>query len=62
MVQINADFFEDLDAASLERVLNDLRAGKEVKPGPQNGRHASEPIGGLTSLASAGQPETGGGN
>jgi NADH-quinone oxidoreductase subunit E len=62
MVQINADFFEDLDAASLERVLNDLRAGKEVKPGPQNGRHASEPIGGLTSLASAGRPETGGGN
>lgn len=62
MVQINADFFEDLDAASLERVLNDLRAGKDVKPGPQNERHASEPIGGLTSLTSVGQPETGGSN
>ena len=62
MVQINADFFEDLDAASLERVLNDLRAGKDVKPGPQNERHASEPIGGLTSLTTVGQPETGGSN
>ncbi|MEQ8741534.1 MAG: NADH-quinone oxidoreductase subunit NuoE [Hoeflea sp.] len=62
MVQINADFFEDLDAASFERVLNDLRAGKDVKPGPQNERHASEPAGGLTSLTTAGQPETGGGN
>ena len=62
MVQINADFFEDLDAASLERVLTDLRAGKDVKPGPQNERHASEPIGGLTSLTTAGQPETGGSN
>ncbi|MFN4355597.1 NADH-quinone oxidoreductase subunit NuoE [Parvibaculum sp.] len=62
MVQINADFFEDLDAASLERVLTDLRAGREVKPGPQNERHASEPIGGLTSLTNVGQPETGGSN
>lgn len=62
MVQINSDFFEDLDAASLERVLNDLRAGKDVKPGPQNERHASEPIGGLTSLTTVGQPETGGSN
>ncbi|MEQ8266729.1 MAG: NADH-quinone oxidoreductase subunit NuoE [Parvibaculum sp.] len=63
MVQINADFFEDLDAASFERVLADLRAGKEVKPGPQNERHSSEPLGGLTSLTSVGQgTETGGGN
>lgn len=63
MVQINADFFEDLDAASFERVLADLRSGKEVKPGPQNERHASEPAGGLTSLTNVGQENgTGGGN
>lgn len=62
MVQINADFFEDLDAASLERVLNNLREGKAVTPGPQNERHASEPAGGLTSLTSVGEPQTGGGN
>lgn len=62
MVQINADFFEDLDASSFERVLNDLREGRDVKPGPQNERHASEPAGGLTSLTSVGEPQTGGGN
>ena len=62
MVQINNDYFEDLDAASFEKVLKDLRVGKEVKPGPQNGRFSSEPLGGATSLTSANQPETGGGN
>jgi len=59
MVQINADFYEDLDAAALERILSDLRAGKDVKPGPQSARHSSEPLGGLTSLTSA--PHSGGG-
>ncbi|MEX0839057.1 MAG: NADH-quinone oxidoreductase subunit NuoE [Parvibaculum sp.] len=54
MVQINADFYEDLDAAALERILADLRAGKDVKPGPQSVRHSSEPLGGLTSLTSGG--------
>ncbi|MEQ8281182.1 MAG: NADH-quinone oxidoreductase subunit NuoE [Parvibaculum sp.] len=60
MVQINADFYEDLDAAGLERILADLRAGKDVKPGPQSARHSSEPLGGLTSLTSA-EAHTGGG-
>jgi NADH-quinone oxidoreductase subunit E len=54
MVQINADFYEDLDATALERILADLRAGKDVKPGPQSTRHSSEPLGGLTSLTSGG--------
>ncbi|MBX3494160.1 MAG: NADH-quinone oxidoreductase subunit NuoE [Parvibaculum sp.] len=60
MVQINADFYEDLDAATLERILADLRAGKDVKPGPQSARHSSEPRGGLTSLTSA-EAQTSGG-
>ena len=50
MVQINDDFYEDLTAESLEQVLTDLRAGKEVATGPQNTRHTSEPEGGLTVL------------
>lgn len=54
MVQINDDFYEDLDGAKLEQILADLRTGKDVKPGPQNGRTGSEPQGGLTSLTSAG--------
>tara|TARA_R110000824_G_scaffold3234_5_gene15259 strand:- start:15699 stop:16319 length:621 start_codon:yes stop_codon:yes gene_type:complete len=52
MVQINADFYEDLDPATLERILADLRDGKDVKPGPQSARHSSEPLGKLTSLTS----------
>jgi len=43
MVQVNDDYFEDLTPETLEKLLDDLAAGREVKPGPQNGRHASEP-------------------
>lgn len=50
MVQINDDFYEDLDATKLEKIIADLRSGKEVKSGPQSARHSSEPLGGLTSL------------
>jgi len=50
MVQINADFYEDLDAESLTKVLDELRAGKMPKPGPQNGRINSAPLGGPNTL------------
>lgn len=50
MVQINDDFYEDLTAERFAEILRDLQAGKVVAPGPQNGRHASEPNGGLTVL------------
>jgi NADH-quinone oxidoreductase subunit E len=50
MVQIGEDFYEDLDGPITEKIIADLRAGKPVKPGPQNGRHASEPEGGATTL------------
>jgi len=50
MVQINFDFYEDLDEKSFTKVLDDLAAGKTVKPGPQNGRQLSAPIGGPTTL------------
>ncbi len=50
MVQINKDYFEDLTAESFEKLLNDLRQGNEVKPGPQNGRQFSCPEGGPTTL------------
>ncbi len=58
MIQINDDYFEDLDAAKLGEILTDLRNGKAVKPGSQTGRNGSEPIGGLTSLTT---PIAGGG-
>ena len=53
MVQINADYYEDLDADKLTAVLDDLKAGKTPKPGPQNGRHSSEPEGGALTLTDA---------
>jgi NADH-quinone oxidoreductase subunit E len=44
MVQINNDFYEDLDEESFTRLLKDMRAGKKVKIGSQTGRTASEPV------------------
>jgi NADH-quinone oxidoreductase subunit E len=54
MVQINKDYYEDLTPESLTRILRDLAAGKKVKPGPQDGRHSSEPAGGATTLIEQG--------
>jgi NADH-quinone oxidoreductase E subunit len=53
VVQINDDFFEDLDEASTKRVLDALRRGETPKPGPQIDRQTSAPIGGPTTLRSA---------
>jgi NADH-quinone oxidoreductase subunit E len=50
MVQINADYYEDLTPESLRRILNDLAAGRTPKPGPQVNRHCSAPIGGENTL------------
>src|SRR5262249_43912589 len=49
-VQINYDYYEDLTPESLARILDDLAAGKEVKPGPQIERQLSAPVGGPTTL------------
>jgi NADH-quinone oxidoreductase subunit E len=48
--QINYDYYEDLTPESLTRILDDLAAGKEVKPGPQIDRQLSAPVGGPTTL------------
>ncbi|MGI8854073.1 MAG: NADH-quinone oxidoreductase subunit NuoE [Methyloceanibacter sp.] len=50
VAQINKYYYEDLTPESLERLLGDLKAGKPVTPGPQNGRHASAPEGGPMTL------------
>ena len=55
MVQISTNesdhYYEDLTPENFEQLLNDLRAGKEVKPGTQNpGRHTSDPEGENTTL------------
>jgi NADH-quinone oxidoreductase subunit E len=50
MLQIGSDFYEDLDGPVTERLISDLRAGRTIKPGPQNSRISSEPEGGATTL------------
>ncbi len=50
MAQIGKDYYEDLTAESLRGLLKDFAAGKVPTPGPQNGRFAAEPKGGLTTL------------
>ncbi|PKP74193.1 MAG: NADH-quinone oxidoreductase subunit NuoE [Alphaproteobacteria bacterium HGW-Alphaproteobacteria-6] len=50
MAQIGKDYYEDLTAESFGRILDELAAGRVPQPGPQNGRYASEPLSGLTSL------------
>ncbi len=50
MAQIGKDYYEDLTGARFGEILDELAAGKVPVPGPQNGRYAAEPLGGLTSL------------
>jgi NADH-quinone oxidoreductase subunit E len=50
MVLIGSDTYEDLTPETFERVLDALGHGETPKPGPQNGRHYSAPIGGDTTL------------
>ena len=50
MVQIGKDYYEDLTAEKFSWILDELAAGRVPTPGPQNGRYAAEPLGGLTSL------------
>jgi NADH-quinone oxidoreductase subunit E len=50
MAQIGKDYYEDLTAETLAGIIDELAAGRVPTPGPQNGRYASEPASGLTSL------------
>ena len=50
MVQINNDYFEDLDAKSMAEIIDDLTKGKKIKPGSRNGRKCSAPLGERSTL------------
>ncbi|MGD9740580.1 MAG: NADH-quinone oxidoreductase subunit NuoE [Bauldia sp.] len=54
MVQIEADTFEDLTVESFNRLIDDIAAGRPLRPGPQIDRHYAEPVGGGTTLQSPG--------
>lgn len=53
IIQIGDDFFEDIDGARTEAIINDLRAGRKPKPGSQIGRQTSAPEGGPQTLTDA---------
>jgi NADH-quinone oxidoreductase subunit E len=55
MAQINYDYYEDLTPENFEKLLDNLAAGKNPKPGPQIDRQFSAPIGGPTTLKSVGK-------
>ena len=50
LVQIGADTYEDLTAATFGKLLDDLAAGRPVKPGTQIDRKNAAPVGGPTTL------------
>lgn len=46
LVQINDDYYEDLDADQMAKIIDDLKAGKKIEIGSQTGRKGSAPEGG----------------
>ncbi len=50
MVQINDDYYEDLDADSMAKLLDDLKNGRPVEKGSQTGRLSSARSDGMHTL------------
>ena len=58
MAQIGKDYYEDLTAERFTAMLEELARGEVPTPGPQNGRYASEPLSGLSSLTECDRGKT----
>jgi NADH-quinone oxidoreductase subunit E len=56
ILQVNDDFYEDLDAASTAALIDALRAGVAPPPGSLIGRGGSAPLGGKTTLTEPPEP------
>jgi len=61
VLQVNDDFYEDLDGSSTEALIDALRAGSPPPPGSVIGRHGSAPVGGKTTLTEMPDAAHGGG-
>jgi NADH-quinone oxidoreductase subunit E len=59
MVQINDFYYEDLTPERMSEMIDELRAGEEVKVGSQTGRLSSAPEGGPQTLLSVVKPGEG---
>ena len=43
MLQLNEDYFEDLDSVTLEKIIDKINNNEVPKPGSYRGRLSSEP-------------------
>ena len=43
MIQINDDYYEDLDKIKLEQLIENIKQDKKIEPGSYKGRKSSEP-------------------
>ena len=43
MMQINDDYFEDLDEKKLEKIIENIKQNKKIEPGSYKGRKSSAP-------------------
>ena len=50
VIWIGDDYYEDLSVESTKAIIGALKRGESPKPGPQNGRTNSAPLGGPTTL------------
>tara|TARA_B100001741_G_C16152679_1_gene414280 strand:- start:263 stop:565 length:303 start_codon:yes stop_codon:yes gene_type:complete len=50
MIQINDDYFEDLDEIKLEKLIQNIKEGKKIEPGSFKGRKSAEPENNRSSL------------
>jgi len=55
VVAIGDDYYEDVDGATMTKLIDDLYAGKDITPGSQIGRQTSAPDGGKTTLTEGGE-------
>ena len=53
MAQINKYYYEDLTPDNFESILEKLRKGEPVEPGPQNARKGAAPVSGPNTLTDA---------
>jgi len=51
VIWIGDDYYEDLSVETTKSVIQALKRGENPKPGPQNGRINSAPLGGPTTLS-----------
>ncbi|MBO7072090.1 MAG: NAD(P)H-dependent oxidoreductase subunit E [Acetobacter sp.] len=56
ILQVDDDFYEDMDADSVQKLIAELRAGKRPAPGPRVDRLNSAPEGGRKTLWTVATP------